>query len=768
MREIGGAAWDLYEKERDQLRRRLAEQLRAQMGSIVGDREHADLLLVAADGRKLAAHRCILRQRAPGFYMRHVDPTVIAAKEFPSDQLLEVAVGDVDFAGLEFFIRSVYTDDEVEHLGAAERRHENDYDRDGSASRTSQHTYTMDDPPSTDDFDNERMPDEGTTEGAGDGTPMCGDSMAASEMSSASLRDDGGLLPLAQQVAAAPPTMTSFRQLACESPKKERPLGDVTPDSITQFVLSPDAVAPESPPTAADQMMGKFIRLDDIKDEEPMPVTTTQEKKQIFPMFIGLDLPTRPVSLGRELLPSVMTQSLPSPVNEPLSVRGRALAKRLSVTSLNSLTSIDISPSREAGIFVEMRQARAPPPRLSSLNRTYKRSVSAGVPMGGASFYDRARSLERPRPLMVIPQVPETPEGRESKEREQSPRQMPAPAPAPSSPPSQQVVASQQIVVPQQVIASQPIVAPQQTVVPQQVAASQEVIVPQQIVASQKILVTQQVVAPSPPPAPTSEQPAAPSEPVVQQAVAPIEPPASTAPPKQAQPPPPIDDPTPRETVVASSQPLVTGSPKSNKENKVAKKVPPAQTAPSAQPKLERQGTHTIIPAPAHPREQPVTTAAASVAKQDKPKSVVKPMPFVQAQPPPAPAAPSPKVAAPSPKVAASSPKVAASSPKVAARKSTITTPPANPTSTPKISKTNNNTNIASRAPAVRSTTASHGLKTKRPLTVESANKGPTTELARREPSTASKIPRSPKTVRKSPPPVPVPVSVPVPISTDT
>lgn len=50
---------------------------------------------------------------------------------------------------------------------------------------------------------------------------------------------------------------------------------------------------------------------------------------------------------------------------------------------------------QEAGLFVEIRQPKAPPPRFSSHNRSYKRSASAGVQFSNDATQERSRSMER-------------------------------------------------------------------------------------------------------------------------------------------------------------------------------------------------------------------------------------------------------------------------------------------------------------------------------------------------------------------------------------
>uniref|UniRef100_A0A1I8B923 BTB domain-containing protein n=1 Tax=Meloidogyne hapla TaxID=6305 RepID=A0A1I8B923_MELHA len=95
--------------ERQKLRLQIAKQIRSQMSSIVGHLPTADLLLISSDSQKLPAHLCILKSRAPTFYKRYVQPISLQPQQ---PQLLEIPV-NIEFSALEFFIRSIYTDEEV-------------------------------------------------------------------------------------------------------------------------------------------------------------------------------------------------------------------------------------------------------------------------------------------------------------------------------------------------------------------------------------------------------------------------------------------------------------------------------------------------------------------------------------------------------------------------------------------------------------------------------------------------------------------------------
>ena len=114
--------WEPFTTQREKLLLNLKNKVANDMAALIGHEQTADVILVASDGRKIPAHLCILRQRAPVFFNRHIAPTLEArnTRNPKPDKPLEVAVGDVDSAGLSFFIKSVYTDDEIITLGQTE------------------------------------------------------------------------------------------------------------------------------------------------------------------------------------------------------------------------------------------------------------------------------------------------------------------------------------------------------------------------------------------------------------------------------------------------------------------------------------------------------------------------------------------------------------------------------------------------------------------------------------------------------------------------
>lgn len=95
-------------------------------------------------------------------------------------------------------------------------------------------------------------------------------------------------------------------------------------------------------------MMSKFIRLDDSvastesQSSSARSESRSNEPKCIFPMFYGIGAYDKFVNDEE-----AMSQSVPSQ-NDTNSIRSRAImARRLSVSSLNSLTSIDLTPTHE-------------------------------------------------------------------------------------------------------------------------------------------------------------------------------------------------------------------------------------------------------------------------------------------------------------------------------------------------------------------------------------------------------------------------------------
>ncbi|VDL71493.1 unnamed protein product [Nippostrongylus brasiliensis] len=251
------------------------------LAKLVGNMESADLLLVAADGRKLPAHECILRARAPGFYQRHVEATV--------------AIGDIDSSGLEFFIHSVYTEDEMAQFPS-----QLDEERQLSSFSPSSDVYI--DSTTTDVI----VGFDGTT--------------------TDSVYNDN-IFNLYDIIGSGDDIVQRFGDRFAD-------------DEFRVFSRREKRVS-----------MSKFIRLDreepkDIQKEYLERKRSREGPKQIFPMFIGL------ADGDTDRAPSDVPRS------------GRIImTKRLSMTSLTSLNSIDMTPTSEAQI---PPSDRAPCSRLAS------------------------------------------------------------------------------------------------------------------------------------------------------------------------------------------------------------------------------------------------------------------------------------------------------------------------------------------------------------------------------------------------------------------
>lgn len=78
--------------------------------------------MVANDGGEISAHICILRQRTPIFFARYLQPLIDSTPRGPSTSQIICQINDVNSSGLEFFIRSAYTDEEVLAFDVAENK----------------------------------------------------------------------------------------------------------------------------------------------------------------------------------------------------------------------------------------------------------------------------------------------------------------------------------------------------------------------------------------------------------------------------------------------------------------------------------------------------------------------------------------------------------------------------------------------------------------------------------------------------------------------
>ncbi|VDM81063.1 unnamed protein product, partial [Strongylus vulgaris] len=152
-------------------------------------------------------------------------------------------------------------------------------------------------------------------------------------------------------MASSAPVMTSFRDLASGSPMTSSAYSLGGRSEVADIPEEDEDSHAERRRSRGEISMSKFIRLDreepkDIQKEYLERKRSREGPKQIFPMFIGLadaDVEQRAADVPRS---------------------GRIImTKRLSMTSLTSLNSIDMTPTSEAQI---PQPDRAPCSRLAS------------------------------------------------------------------------------------------------------------------------------------------------------------------------------------------------------------------------------------------------------------------------------------------------------------------------------------------------------------------------------------------------------------------
>ncbi|KAI6232530.1 BTB/POZ domain-containing protein 8 [Aphelenchoides besseyi] len=348
------ALHDQFQNERQQLKEKISDKLATQMAGLLHHRQTADLLLVSADGRKLPAHLCILRRRAPVFCQRYIEPTLSAsARPIAGRSPLEVAVGDVDSAGLAFFVRSVYTDDEISQLPPDELNIQSgDDDKSGGPSGSRRRDGDARYEPKRSGF-HDGLRDEIARESPSANKPHNSRKGSANESlnnSKTHLNDmtnfpvnESVQMPIGMSASFPSPQdlkdfpMTSFAEIAHASQQSLDFCGD-SPMCLSTYSDVEESRRRSRSVTSEVAGNCKYIRLDESVASQSSSRSESQTRN--YPPSKSFFY-----TIGSE--ENAMTQS--APTNDSGSIRTRAmLARRLSVSSLTSLTSIDLTPTNEA------------------------------------------------------------------------------------------------------------------------------------------------------------------------------------------------------------------------------------------------------------------------------------------------------------------------------------------------------------------------------------------------------------------------------------
>ncbi|CAJ0566018.1 unnamed protein product, partial [Mesorhabditis spiculigera] len=200
-------------------------------------------------------------------------------------KIREVAVGDIDSSGLEFFIHSVYTEDEIAQFPPDVGETVDEEPRD-SDSRNSNASFNMDASTDLEDFKAQDREEHILPKGD---VPQPHSSQQHNQHQ--------------QSTITQIPMMTSFRDIASHSPMNSS-LYSI--GGRSDFQVGPDIPEEDEDGTCIparrkssrqETTMGKFIRLDSTDDGERTETESRRRSnihKPMFSMFIGLDESTSP------------------------------------------------------------------------------------------------------------------------------------------------------------------------------------------------------------------------------------------------------------------------------------------------------------------------------------------------------------------------------------------------------------------------------------------------------------------------------------------
>lgn len=333
----------------------------------MGNVDHSDIILEANDGLQIPAHLCVLKSRAPGFYRCYVNPslqTLQGAEQLPTP--LTIKITDVDGNSLRFFLRCIYTEEDVPENPSTVTDNnifQIDKDEDGDPkdstgrlqqsvdSQVSVHTYILDNgnPMTSSELSDSihTVPEDhpNSSSALSDVSESDAGTRTGDELMMTSFAELASVNGTATDSATAcgsitdKPANISLNDLSVNNDNEDKQQISLDATYVTEDFVSGSGSQTYRRPSRDEQMTAKFIRVDDTMStsvDSMQPPHPPPADKKIFPMFIEL-------ANDRERdLDWKEGSTAPSPISGPRVSFGSG-RKRWSVTSLRSIDSADLA-----------------------------------------------------------------------------------------------------------------------------------------------------------------------------------------------------------------------------------------------------------------------------------------------------------------------------------------------------------------------------------------------------------------------------------------